>query len=371
MLLQLNKMANNLTTMWKTVCCPIELCKKIFLAIFFHSRQMVMLRSIRLVMSHKFGKDLSLKFILFKALRRISSNSPSKEMKYFLEIDFPKCWIELVITISNIMIAINMKFERCLLMLLLSYRSTIIDFWGFLWWWWWWLNRWITVTAIVWTSWSRIASWTWGSPVTIATTIIIPAIVAIVVIPSISIVAKITILKSAIESITLNVTSWKEHKSTFIRDVICFIIQLICTLYVIKIRTTTVVVVEESTVVVLIANSLTVSTSTAWTASRTRIATTTWRVAPWTMSTTVATWTATRSRVYKIDTKNIHMLHMFTLRLKLKCKFGNSLQDRLLRVRLCERDRNAGGSGGFSVVSTWSARRKFPTDVNLQFLVLK
>ena len=45
----------------------------------------------------------------------------------------------------------------------------------------------------------------------------------------------------------------------------------------------------------------------------------------------------------------------------LKCiEFFAVLHDRLLRVRLCERDRYDGGSGGFSDKSTCSARRKLP-----------
>lgn len=62
-----------------------------------------------------------------------------------------------------------------------------------------------------------------------------------------------------------------------------------------------------------------------------------------------------------------HMLHINTYFYWFKEKSSSSIsvQDRLLRVRLCERDRNAGGSGGFSVVSTCSARRKFP--INMLF----
>lgn len=58
------------------------------------------------------------------------------------------------------------------------------------------------------------------------------------------------------------------------------------------------IVVEKPTVIVLIAaDSLAMSTSTAWSASRARIATATWRVAPRTMSTAIATRSATRSGI--------------------------------------------------------------------------
>lgn len=65
-----------------------------------------------------------------------------------------------------------------------------------------------------------------------------------------------------------------------------------------------------------------------------------------------------------------HMLHINTYFYWFKEKSSSSIsiQDRLLRVRLCERDRNAGGSGGFSVVSTCSARRKFPINMLIRLV---
>lgn len=42
-----------------------------------------------------------------------------------------------------------------------------------------------------------------------------------------------------------------------------------------------------------------------------------------------------------------------------------NLQERLLRVRLCERERKDGGSGGFCSASDCSARRKFPLQMRL------
>lgn len=108
--------------------------------------------------------------------------------------------------------------------LILCYCSTIINwFWDFLWWWRWWFNWWITVTPLVWTSWSTIASRTGWSPVAVAPTIIIPiVVVAIVIIPSISIVTEITILKSSIESIAWIVSLRK--KKLFRRLDVTFLI---------------------------------------------------------------------------------------------------------------------------------------------------
>lgn len=117
------------------------------------------------------------------------------------------------------------------------------------------------------------------------------------------------------------------------------------------------VIEKARSIVVLIATDASASVATAWAASWTRVTATTWWVASRTMSTAVATRTTSRTWIYNMQQKN--SIETDICIEDFVYENERVLHDRLLRVRLCERDRNDGGSGGFWS-SACSARRKLP-----------
>lgn len=125
-----------------------------------------------------------------------------------------------------------------------------------------------------------------------------------------------------------------------------------------KMYTLTSIVVKVTRSVVMLITTDASSIAATWAATWTTSRTTRW-IATWTMSATVATRTASRTWVYNC----IHIVNSKFYR----CLNLRILHDRLLRVRLCERDRYDGGSGGFSDTSVCSARRKLPIEIRIKW----